>query len=547
VGWVEIRNVSKMYRRRGTSWFAKIEEMDDDDDDDEVGESPERKEDTHPTGQKEIWALRDINLRINAGDAVAVVGLGGSGKTTLVSILGGITLPTTGEVRGKGAVLPLNFLRTPFFGDATGRQNLAMLESLLGMAKGRILDRAQEIASFAGMERQLDQKVGQYSTSMYAKLALAAGLFCDPGILLVDDGISGGDPPFRARVAAKLKEVVNQGATLIYATQTVSDLASLCRRVVWLSDGRIIADESANALLPKYEAVCGWQKEDQSSREGEKEELTKEDIQEDNQLGAIHISRDTFGQAPPSERKFRLVLQSAWHRKVNNLEKRLQRFVERCRTNSAELTREPATFFRAELGTLARLSDVRVVHSGSRPVFLTNANEPVQVEIEVEVLEPNIEIGLRVELDAMGTLLFASDLPWPFCAKSPGRYVLLFSLQEWLTRQQIDTVVDYKIVARTFFRKPANGWEDMDVGTAHICDSGKERVLLTAVANGASLTERIPTWLEEVTPKPSDAERTPLLRPRLDWQIHRIEEVAGEESQLSAGSDAREELQEQIV
>jgi hypothetical protein len=168
------------------------------------------------------------------------------------------------------------------------------------------------------------------------------------------------------------------------------------------------------------------------------------------------------------------------------------------------------------------------------------------VEIEVDVLEPDVEIGLRVELDAMGTLLFASDLPCPFCATSPGRYVLSFSLQEWLTRQEIDTVVDYKIVARTFFRNPANGWEDMDVGTARIYDSGGERVLLTAVAEGASLTEKIPTWLEAVTPKPSDTERPPLLRPRLDWQIHRIEDVAGE-SKLRADSNSREELQEQIA
>ena len=310
MGWVEINDLSKMYRRGRTSWFAKVEEMDDDDDDDDVGERPERKEETDLTGPKEVWALRDINLRINAGEAVAVVGLGGSGKTTLVSILAGITLPTTGEIRGKGAVVPLNFLRTPFLGDATGRQNLGMLESLLGMAKGRILDKAEEIAIFAGMERQLDQKVGRYSTSMYAKLALTAGLFCDPGILLVDDGVSGGDPPFRAKVAAKLEEVVNQGATLIYATQTASDLASLCRRFVWLSEGRIIADEPASVLLPKYEAVCGWQKEDQSSREGEEDGLAKEVIQEDH-LGTIHVSRDTFGQATSSERTFRVVRQSA--------------------------------------------------------------------------------------------------------------------------------------------------------------------------------------------------------------------------------------------
>jgi ABC-type polysaccharide/polyol phosphate transport system ATPase subunit len=543
---VEINDLSKMYRRGRTSWFAKVEEMDDDDDDDDVGERPERKEETDLTGPKEVWALRDINLRINAGEAVAVVGLGGSGKTTLVSILAGITLPTTGEIRGKGAVVPLNFLRTPFLGDATGRQNLGMLESLLGMAKGRILDKAEEIAIFAGMERQLDQKVGRYSTSMYAKLALTAGLFCDPGILLVDDGVSGGDPPFRAKVARKLEEVVNQGSTLIYATQTASDLASLCRRFVWLSEGRIIADEPASVLLPKYEAVCGWQKEDQSSREGEEDGLAKEVIQEDH-LGTIHVSSDTFGQATSSERTFRVVRQSAWHRKVNNLEKRLQRFVERCRTTSAELTQESATFFRAELDTLARLSDVRVVHSGSRPVFLANANEPVRVEVEVDVLQPNIEIGLRVELDAKGTLLLASDLPLPFCATSPGRYVLSFPLQEWLTRQELDTVVDYKVVARMFFRKPANGWEDMDVGTVRICDNGKERVLLAAVANGASLTEKIPTWLEAATPKPTDVEREPLLRPQLDWQIHRIEELLDGERKSKAASDAREELQERIL
>ena len=165
-------------------------------------------------------------------------------------------MPTFGEVRGKGLRVPLSYLRSPILGNASGRKNLALIESLLGMKRGRILGKLNEIAAFAGMERYLDQRVSQYSSSMYGKLSLAAGLFCEPDVLLVDERIGGGDAPFRARVEEKLAQIVQGGATLVYASQTSAGMTSvLCRRAVWLAHGKVVAQGDANVVLPRYEAM----------------------------------------------------------------------------------------------------------------------------------------------------------------------------------------------------------------------------------------------------------------------------------------------------
>lgn len=547
MGWIEIDNLSKLYVRKG-KWalISQVDSDDDDDDDDDFDRStadadkePDERE--RPPAQeggdagREVWALRDINLRINEGEAVAVVGFTGSGKTTLMRILAGLSLPTYGEVRGKGLRVPLSFLRSPILGSATGRQNLEVLESLFGMPRGRILDRANEIAAFAGMQREIDQKVSQYSSSMYGKLALAAGLFCDPGILLVEDRIAGGDAPFRAKVLAKLDELVGQGTTLIYAGQSPKGLPSgFFRRAVWLVDGRVVADGQANVVLPRYEAMCAT---DPSELADMQASLEASDLDASESLP---VSGGTEVRALP-RRNVRLVRQQDWHDKVDAFEARWERVLERRRAAPNSDRYLAPGLFRAELSSLAKVTGICVVDSEGHLVSDIPPGEALQVEVEVEVVEAKTEIGMRVELDTRKTLLFASDLSVPFRADEPGRYLLTFPLEAWLTQQEVEDVVLYKIRARTFFRKPGGGWEDMNVATARLFVRGslRQRFLLTGTADQAA-SEPIPVWLDAVTPRSSPDARTrqAMLRPKLGWQIYRLEDAVDDETQAGDVSHA---------
>lgn len=529
MGWIEIDNLSKCYVRKGKLAFISRVDSDDDDEDDfdrstaDAESESEECERAQKDGDaaREVWALRDINLRINEGEAVAVVGLGGSGKTTLMRILAGLTVPTSGEVRGKGLRVPLSFLRSPILSSATGRQNLAVLESLFGMSKGRILDRANEIAAFAEMEREIDQVVSQYSSSMYGRLALAAGLFCDPGILLVDDRIVGGDAPFRAKAVAKLGELVSQGTTLIYAGHTPKGLPrNIFQRAVWLSNGRIVADGKADVVLPRYEA-CAFDPDDLPDMQAAIETA-----------GLESIELSGTEEKALSRRDVRLVSQQRWHAKVKTLEARWGYVLERHRA-SRPLDRRNVrpSFYRAELSSLGKVADIRIVDNDGRRINAILPGEAVQVEIEVEVSTAKTEIGLRLEVDTRDTLLFVSDLPMPFCADEPGRYLFSFPFEAWLTQQEMEAVVLYKIRARTFFRRPSGAWEDMNVAAAglNVRGSLRERFMLT---REAALSEPVPTWLDEAAKKPSTEylERKPLLRPRLDWQIHFLKDATGDEA-----------------
>ena len=537
MGWLEIDNVSKMYKRRGTLLGGR--DIEDDETVDEIDERDRDEnrplDDSGPDESRESWALRDVSLRIDPGDAVAVLGLGGSGKTTLIRLLAGLTLPTSGEVRGSGLIVPLNFLRTPFLTGSTGRQNLAMLESLLGMAKGRILDRAAEIAVFAGLERQLDQRVSEYSSSMYARLALAAGLFSEPGILLLDDAIGGSDRPFRAAITTKLEELVRQGATLVYASPTGSGLATtLCRRAVWLLDGRVIADGPASEILPRFEAVST----------GEGKEFAEVQLAGTGNGDVVRNCGSEQTALVP--RKVRLVPQESWITEVSNLEARWQRLLNRERATALQ-TQEPTTkFFRAELGSRATLTDIRVIDGEGRQVSHIPPGEPVNVEIEIHVAQENTEIGVRVEVDTRGALLFASDLPVPLCAKVPGNYLLSFPLEAWLTHQELEDVRPYKIRARTFFRGLAEAWQDMNIGTTQLHVSGglRERFLLGDAADEIAPTAPLPIWLPTAGPSPSPEllQRKPLLRPVLNWRVYRLEETPDHESEPNGSKGDAESM-----
>lgn len=199
-----------------------------------------------------IWALRDVDLRIEKGEVVGLVGENGAGKSTLLKILSRITVPTAGRVELHGRVGSLLEVGTGFHPELTGRENVFLNGAILGMTKTEIQRKFDDIVAFSGVERFMDTPVKRYSSGMRVRLAFAIAAHLEPEILLVDEVLAVGDAAFQKRCLGKLDEVSKEGRTVIFVSHHMSAIASLCKRAVLLKDGRVVMDGPAAETIDRY-------------------------------------------------------------------------------------------------------------------------------------------------------------------------------------------------------------------------------------------------------------------------------------------------------
>lgn len=200
-----------------------------------------------------VWALRDISFKVNQGDVVGIIGKNGSGKSTLLKILSGITSPTKGEIRAKGRIASLLEVGTGFHGDLTGRENIYMNGSILGMTKQEINRKLDEIIDFSGVERYIDTPVKRYSSGMNVRLGFAVAAFLEPEILLVDEVLAVGDAEFQKRAIGKMKSVSSEeGRTVLFVSHNMNSVLQLCNRGIVLDDGQLIFEGSVTEAVKKY-------------------------------------------------------------------------------------------------------------------------------------------------------------------------------------------------------------------------------------------------------------------------------------------------------
>ena len=243
---LQIVNLSKKY-----VWHRAPREAIDDDDPELVEVDEPELDEVVPQGDR--WALRGVNITVQPGERVGLIGSNGSGKTTLLNILAGITLPSGGYVRGKGLCVLLNSLRTPFRGQLTGRQNLHILSALLGVEASRLEARLPEILAFSGMEDFINRRVLHYSTQQYRRLTFAAALMLDPDIILSDDTLGIGDARYQRRTEQLIAEKVDkQGVIFMFASNRLSTVQELCTRVIWLEQGCVAADGPAEQVIEAF-------------------------------------------------------------------------------------------------------------------------------------------------------------------------------------------------------------------------------------------------------------------------------------------------------
>jgi ABC-type polysaccharide/polyol phosphate transport system ATPase subunit len=204
------------------------------------------------TRREAIWALRDVNLDVERGEVLGIVGRNGVGKTTLLKVVSRITSPTTGVARTRGRVGALLEVGTGFHPELTGRENVMLGAAVLGMRRREALRRFDEVAEFSGLERFLDTPLKRYSAGMRLRLAFAVAAHFDADILAIDEVLAVGDAEFQRRCLAKMSEVTGAGRTALFVSHDLGAVTRLCSRAIWLDGGRIKVDGSAGEVVGRY-------------------------------------------------------------------------------------------------------------------------------------------------------------------------------------------------------------------------------------------------------------------------------------------------------
>lgn len=202
--------------------------------------------------REDFWALRDINLTIKAGTTVGLIGHNGSGKSTLLKLIGGIVDPTSGDVKRRGRLAALLELGAGFHPDLTGRENVYLNASILGMSKAdtdRVFD---SIVSFSGIADFIDTQVKFYSSGMYVRLAFAVAVHTDPDVLLVDEVLAVGDEAFQRKCFDTIRRFQSEGRTIVLVSHSLGQVQEFCDRAMLLHEGRLVFDGDPIDAVPRF-------------------------------------------------------------------------------------------------------------------------------------------------------------------------------------------------------------------------------------------------------------------------------------------------------
>lgn len=256
---IEFNNVGKQYRlgRVGTGtlshdlnrwWQTSI--LGKEDPYLKIGEVNDRSTKGH---SDYVWALKDINFKVEMGDVVGIIGKNGAGKSTLLKLLSHITAPSTGDIRYRGRIASLLEVGTGFHPEMTARENIYMNGSIMGMTRHEITRKLDEIVDFAGIERYLDTPVKRFSSGMTVRLGFAVAAFLEPEILVVDEVLAVGDAEFQKKAIGKMKDVSSTGGrTVLFVSHNMAAVRTLCNNGIVLKNGCIDYIGTADNCVSYY-------------------------------------------------------------------------------------------------------------------------------------------------------------------------------------------------------------------------------------------------------------------------------------------------------
>lgn len=202
--------------------------------------------------EETLWALRDVSFDLRAGEVLGVIGPNGAGKSTLLKLLSRITDPTEGCAHVRGRVASLLEVGTGFHPELTGRENIFVNGTVLGMTRAEIRRKFDEIVDFAGVEEFLDTPVKRYSSGMVVRLGFSVAAFLEPEILVVDEVLAVGDAAFQKKCLARLDGVAMEGRTVLFVSHNLGAIRSLCSRAIWIEKGRMQMDAGTDECVREY-------------------------------------------------------------------------------------------------------------------------------------------------------------------------------------------------------------------------------------------------------------------------------------------------------
>lgn len=212
----------------------------------------ESAEEQSAVTREELWAVRDISFDLFAGQALGMVGANGAGKSTLLKLLSRITPPTEGRLTLRGRVSTLIEVGTGFHPELSGRDNVFLNGSILGMRRREIMASYDEIVEFSGLERFMETPVKRYSSGMYVRLAFAVAAHLDPEIMLVDEVLAVGDGEFQRKCLGKMQDVASEGRTVIFVSHDLNAVQRLCTRALLLEKGGLLLDSGTDEVIETY-------------------------------------------------------------------------------------------------------------------------------------------------------------------------------------------------------------------------------------------------------------------------------------------------------
>ena len=205
--------------------------------------------------REEFWALRDLDVTIAAGTTVGLIGHNGSGKSTLLKVIGGIIDPTEGSVLRRGRIAALLELGAGFHPDLTGRENVFLNASILGLSRAETEAQLDDILAFASIGEFIDTQVKFYSSGMYVRLAFAVAVHTDPDLLLVDEVLAVGDEAFQRKCMDKIRSFQQEGRTIVLVTHSLGQVVELCDRAILLNRGEIVLDGSPRDAVKQFRDI----------------------------------------------------------------------------------------------------------------------------------------------------------------------------------------------------------------------------------------------------------------------------------------------------
>ncbi len=255
---IKVEDIGKLYRlgEIGTGtvshdlnrWWARVRGKED-----PFSQVDEENDRTTKSNNGAVWALKEINFEVKAGEVLGIIGRNGAGKSTLLKILSKVTTPTLGLIKVRGRIASLLEVGTGFHPELTGRENIFLNGAILGMTKSEVRSKFDEIVDFAGVQKYIDTPVKRYSSGMYVRLAFAVAAFLEPEILIVDEVLAVGDAEFQKKCLGRMKDVSkNDGRTVLFVSHRMDAISRLCQRAIVLNNGTLLFDGDVSQAIQHY-------------------------------------------------------------------------------------------------------------------------------------------------------------------------------------------------------------------------------------------------------------------------------------------------------